>query len=169
MRRKGAKKVTLSLRGDGTVTVTRPWWVRESFARNFLEKHLDWIFDKTKHLANIDQNFLKYDDEHYREHKNSARKLSVEKVEFWNEKLSFQYNKISVRRARSRWGSCSSKGNLNFNYKILFLPVELQDYLIVHELCHLKEMNHSSRFWKLVEEQIPEYKECERRLRSYDF
>jgi len=67
----------------------------------------------------------------------------------------------------SRWGSCSNKKNLNFHYRLLFLPLELADYVVVHELCHLKEMNHTARFWALVAEQIPHYKVYRRQLAGY--
>jgi len=74
--------------------------------------------------------------------------------------------KIAIRNQRSRWGSCSKKGNLNFNYKLVFLPPEVRDYVIVHELCHIKEFNHGRGFWALVAETIPEYKDLRKQLRS---
>jgi len=89
-----------------------------------------------------------YDD--YIKNKNKAYKLVFEKVNFWVEKMWLSYNKISVRNQKTKWGSCSTKWNLNFNYKIIFLNQEDQDYLIVHELAHLKYMNHSKYFWDLV-------------------
>jgi predicted metal-dependent hydrolase len=87
-------------------------------------------------------------------------------LEHYNQHYQLQYNRVAIRNTRSRWGSCSSKKNLNFNYRILFLEPELQDYLIVHELCHLQEMNHAPQFWTLVAEQIPDYKACVQRLRA---
>ncbi|MSU73534.1 M48 family peptidase [Candidatus Kaiserbacteria bacterium] len=76
------------------------------------------------------------------------------------------YKKISVRAQKSRWGSCSRAGNLSFNYKIAALPPHIADYIIVHELCHLAEMNHSSRFWALVARLIPSHKNLRRELRK---
>ena len=103
---------------------------------------------------------------HYAEHKEAARVLCHERLEHYNQYYNLQFNRVAIRNTRSRWGSCSSKKNLNFNYRILFLEPELQDYLIVHELCHLQEMNHASQFWALVAEQIPEYKVCVQKLRA---
>jgi predicted metal-dependent hydrolase len=81
------------------------------------------------------------------------------------DKYNFNFNKISVKQVRSRWGSCSSNGNLAFNYKLMQFENEVIDYVIVHELCHTKEMNHSPRFWKLVEDIIPNYKELKNSLK----
>ena len=96
-----------------------------------------------------------------------AREIAVQKVEFFNQHYGLEYKRIFIKNQKTRWGSCSSKGNLNFNYRIATLPAELQDYLIVHELCHLREMNHGANFWKLVEEQIPDYKLLSKQLRRY--
>ena len=69
----------------------------------------------------------------------------------------FQYSKISIKELKSRWGSCSSIGNLSFNWRLIFAPLSVLQYLVTHELCHLKEMNHGPRFWKLVEKISPNY------------
>ncbi len=90
-------------------------------------------------------------------HKERARVLVHERVAFWAPRIGVSPNRIAIRDQRSRWGSCSTKGNLNFNYRLVFLPIELVDYVIVHELCHLHEFNHSERFWGHVEIHLPEY------------
>ncbi len=77
----------------------------------------------------------------------------------------FNFNKVSVKKLKSRWGSCSSKKNLSFNYLLLKNSKDAIDYVIIHELCHTKEMNHSKRFWSLVEEAMPEYKKVKKKLR----
>ena len=71
----------------------------------------------------------------------------------------FRYNKVFIKNNASNWGSCSSLGNINLNLRLVKLPQELQDYVMLHELCHLKEMNHSKRFWREVEKILPDYKE----------
>lgn len=102
---------------------------------------------------------------HYLKYKELARELIHQRLELYNQYYNFNYQRIAVRNQCSRWGSCSSKKNLNFNYKLLFLPQSLTDYIIVHELCHLQEMNHSQQFWNLVAQQIPNYKIFRRRLK----
>ncbi len=98
----------------------------------------------------------------------AARVLVHQKLAQFNLSYAFQYHRVAIRNQSTRWGSCSSKGNLNFNYRIIFLPPELQDYLIVHELCHLKELNHGKKFWELVSQTIPDYERRKKALHSMD-
>lgn len=105
---------------------------------------------------------------HYANHKELARKLILERLQHHNEYYDFEYNRIAIRNQRRCWGSCTSLKNLNFSYKLLFLPEHLRDYIIVHELCHLAELNHGCNFWNLVAERVPDYKECVRELRSIE-
>lgn len=93
----------------------------------------------------------------YLHYKEQARVLVHTKLAYWNAFYLFSYKRISIKNQKTRWGSCSSKGNLNFHYKIIMLPEHLVDYLIVHELCHLGQMNHSKAFWDLVARTIPDY------------
>ena len=82
------------------------------------------------------------------------------------EQMGESFNKIYVKDVSSHWGSCSIRRNLNFNYRLAMIPVELADYVIIHELCHLKEMNHSASFWNLVEKYLPDYREKRNRLKK---
>lgn len=102
---------------------------------------------------------------HYTEHKETARTLVHARLAHWNQFYGHTYNRVAIRNQRSRWGSCSSKQNLNFNYKLIFLPIELVDYVIVHELCHLKHFNHSDAFWSAVAETITDYEIKKQHLR----
>lgn len=108
--------------------------------------------------------FLRKD---YLKHKETARFIVYEKLNHYSEILGVQYQRISIRNQKTRWGSCSKRGNLNFNYRIVFLPNELQDYIIVHELCHLIEFNHSKNFWALVEKILPNYRDLQLQLRNH--
>ena len=88
----------------------------------------------------------------------SAVRVIPERVRYYAPMIGVTYGRITIRNQRTRWGSCSSIGNLNFNCLLMLTPVEIQDYVIVHELCHRIEMNHSKRFWQLVESAMPDYK-----------
>lgn len=101
----------------------------------------------------------------YIRHKEQARAVITERVEFFAETYSFEYKRIAIRNTKRSWGSCSSQQNLNFNYRLLFLPSELRDYVIVHELCHLRQFNHSPAFWSEVEKIMPEYNMYRRQLK----
>ncbi len=101
----------------------------------------------------------------YLKHKEDARFLVEKRIIEFNKFYNFSYKKISIRNQRTRWGSCSKNGNLSFNYKIALLSPKMADYIIVHELCHLGEFNHSRNFWSLVEKTIPDYKEIRQALR----
>lgn len=103
----------------------------------------------------------------YQAHKEAARGVVHEKLAKFNAHYQFTYHKVAIRNQCSRWGSCSKQGNLNFNYRIIFLPAALQDYIIVHELCHLEEFNHSKKFWARVAETVPDHALRRKTLVSY--
>lgn len=105
---------------------------------------------------------------HYKKHKEQARALVHERITHWNSFYGFTVRKVFIKNHKSRWGSCSMKGNLNFSYRIIFLPPEIVDYIIVHELCHLQEFNHSPRFWALVERTVPAHRSVRRELRRLE-
>lgn len=105
---------------------------------------------------------------HYQAHKEAARALIAARLAHFNTYYGYSFNRVAIRNPRRSWGSCTSLRNLNFSYKLLFLPPCLRDYIIVHELCHLGELNHSPRFWALVAEVLPDYKEHQKRLRKLE-
>lgn len=92
--------------------------------------------------------------------------LIEHRIDVYNRHYRFDFNDIKLKRMKSRWGSCSRKGNLNFNTKLALLPMHLIDYVIVHELCHLREFNHSRSFWALVAQTMPDAKLLRRQLRA---
>lgn len=102
---------------------------------------------------------------HYLEHKEPARELVLARLQHWNQYYNLEWNRVAIRNQKTCWGSCTSLKNLNFSYRLLFLPPHLQDYIIVHELCHLSQLNHSPAFWNLVAETLPEYHTHKRELR----
>ncbi len=109
--------------------------------------------------------FRRRNRRHYLAHKEAARAIVHARVDHFSKHYQLPVGKITIRNQRSRWGSCSKKGNLNFNYKLAFLPDELRDYVIIHEICHIKEFNHGRGFWELVSQAAPEYRQLRKRLR----
>lgn len=161
-----ARRVRLSVHRDGSVVVTLPSGALEVFAEQFVQAKSDWIWKKIQHFRqHKNANVLPSGKEDYAKHKSEALLLVKNRVEYFNKEYGFAYNKISIKDQKTRWGSCSNKGNLNFSYRILFLMPEVRDLIIVHELCHLREFNHSQKFWNLVAVTIPNYAATRRELK----
>lgn len=100
-------------------------------------------------------------------YRRQGRRVFAERVAYWNAQFGFSYGRIAIRDQKSRWGSCSRQGNLNFNWRLLLAPLAVLDYIVIHELAHLKEGNHSPRFWALVAEKCPNYREQRDWLRQH--
>ena len=88
---------------------------------------------------------------------------------YYSGKMQVEYGRITIRNQKTRWGSCSSKGNLNFNYRLFYLPEELLDYVVIHELAHRRYMNHSMQFWQEVAAYCPNYDRYRKKLGEYRF
>jgi predicted metal-dependent hydrolase len=101
----------------------------------------------------------------YLAHREAARSLAHARVGEYAKLYDVTIKKVFIKNLKSRWGSCSSKGNLNFHYKISLLPPELANYVIAHEVCHLREFNHSPKFWALLAESTPNWRLLRRKLR----
>ena len=170
---KRAKRISISVHPDKRgVVVTIPdrlfYRPNSSAVDRFILKNTNWIdsaFEKIKRYPKVSYPFTS-GKRSYEKYKEYSRNVISKRVEELSNSLNFTYKNIFIRNQKTRWGSCSENKNLNFNYKLAFLPERLRDYIIIHELCHLEEMNHGKRFWKLVESISPEYKKAERELRT---
>ncbi len=164
-------RVSIVIGSSSEVTVKMPLGASLERARRFAESKREWIektLAKFKRREKRQEGALKLPKGNKADlkiYKAEAKKLVEEKLLDFNKSYGFQYKKITIRNTKSRWGSASKKGNLSFNYRIAMLPPELADYLVVHELCHLGEMNHSANFWSLVATTIPDYKKRRKDLR----
>lgn len=160
-----ARSLRLEISASGLV-VTKPWFVSGIFMEQFIKRQAAWIFknlskrEKAEVFPEIEKSDLPV-------LKKRAAKLLIARLEFFNAGYQFKYKSISVRDQKTRWGSCSRQGALNFNYRLALLPEKLLDYVAVHELCHLKEMNHSKNFWLLVARTIPDYRERRKELEKF--
>ena len=100
-------------------------------------------------------------------YRNAARQQFESRVSYYHRITGGNYTSVTVRDQKTRWGSCSSRGTLSFNYRLIFAPPVILDYVVVHELCHLTHMNHSKDFWNMVASVMPEYKVCRKWLRDH--
>jgi len=165
---KRAKRMRLAVHCDGKVVATVPTGVAVTTVQRLIDEKIDWVLKKLNFFKTQDFSLIRsHSRADYLKHKDTTYTLVEERIEYFNTGNQFSFNRVCIRNQKTRWGSCSQKRNLNFNYKIVFLPQKLQDYIIVHELCHLKEFNHSRKFWSLVESILPDYKESRKELKRH--
>jgi predicted metal-dependent hydrolase len=157
-----ARRVRITVKTDGTVVLTQPAFLSTETALKFARSKADWIQKTVAHYRRADiLQIPKPSKRDHEKYKREAKLLVLEKLRIWSERyktahgISFRYGTVTIRNQSSRWGSCSKARNLNFTYRIVFLPEHLQDYLIVHELCHTVVFDHSRAFWALVQKEIP--------------
>ncbi|MCL5775297.1 MAG: M48 family metallopeptidase [Patescibacteria group bacterium] len=168
-RSRRARHLRLAVYCTGMVVVTAPWGFDLRRLEDFVRQKTSWIIEKLDFFKKHPQNSAtQLPRKEYLAFKVQALALAKYKVDYWNQFYGFGYNRINIKNQSTRWGSCSKKLNLNFNYKIVKLDERLVDYLVVHELCHLKEFNHSEKFWALVAKTIPEYKICRKELKNHE-
>ncbi|MDP3836983.1 MAG: M48 family metallopeptidase [bacterium] len=161
-----ARHLRLSIDGSGRVLLTRPFWVSKKAALSFLEEKRTWLEDRWRELSTRpESNFRRGGRAEYLRDKEATRALVVDRLKYFNQFYNYKISRIAIRDQRTRWGSCSKSGGLNFNYRLLHLPPELADYVILHELCHLGELNHSYAFWALMQKVMPDYLQRRRTLR----
>lgn len=153
--------------GDGSVVVTTPRWIGKRLVEKFVVGKTQWILEKLQHMSTRPKKMLDTRSaKEYAQNKKKALAVVERRLKYFNEIYNYSYKSISIRNQKTRWGSCSRQGTLSFNYKIVFLPEHLADYVIVHELCHLKEMNHSKKFWDLMAKTMPNHRARRRELRA---
>lgn len=155
--RSSRKTLSIQISPEGTVVVRCPRKLSIRTVESFVEEKRPWI---EKHLAlRLAQPQLPpFTPEELNALAEQSRQVLPERVAYYASLLGVSYGRITIRAQRSRWGSCSAKGNLNFNCLLMLTPSEVRDYVVVHELCHRLELNHSQRFWARVEGIVPDYK-----------
>jgi hypothetical protein len=162
-----SKRMRLAVYRNGEVIVTTPKRFSESEVLRFLAEKTAWITTTRKRLlGNKSEAVGTGTREEYLALKEKARTLVMARLSHFSQFHPYTWGSVSIRNQKTRWGSCSKKGNLNFSYKIALLPPELADYIIVHELCHVKEFNHSPEFWNLVSLTLPHYKTLRSELKK---
>jgi hypothetical protein len=145
-----ARRINITVRRDGTVLVTKPKRVPMREVERFLERCGEWIARAQERVSKLPKTSrIEPSKKEYARLKEAARGEIARRISHFNSFYRVRFSRISIRNQKSRWGSCSRTGTLSFNYRIAFLPPHLADYIVVHELCHLHEMNHSKRFWAL--------------------
>lgn len=167
--RSNRKTLALEIRPDTSILVRAPYRVSGQEIRRFLAEHENWIrkhLEQAKKRAAQQEPVDKLSMEEIQALADEALRIIPERVAYYAPLVGVTYGRITIRNQRSRWGSCSSKGNLNFNCLLMLAPREVLDSVVVHELCHRKEMNHSDRFYAEVRRVFPEYDKWNRWLKE---
>lgn len=154
------RTMALEIRQDGQVVVRAPYRISQVRIQRFVEEKADWIQKNLEKIQNQQQEktqILKLSQEERIRLQKAAGEVFLQRSRYFAALLNVHFNRITIREQKTRWGSCSSNRNLNFNWKLMLAPPEILDYVVVHELCHLKEMNHSPAFWHEVEQILPDY------------
>ena len=156
-----AKRRSMSLKVDldGTITVRAPYRTPVQTADWFVEGHRDWIEVRLKAGARIMAERPSYTDRERAEGRKQAAEAIKARCRYYAPVMGVSYGTVTIREQKTRWGSCSMKGNLNFNWKLVLMPPEILDYVVVHELAHRIQMNHSAAFWAEVGKILPDYRE----------
>ncbi|HEY8407997.1 MAG TPA: M48 family metallopeptidase [Gaiellaceae bacterium] len=155
-RSRRARRWTLSVPWGSPPTLTVPQWMQESDVERIIAVHRDWIARERasqRPKLRLDPAFVSES-----EARRAARELVTMLCEDEAAELGVRWSRIDIRDQRSRWGSCSTRGTLSFNWRLVLAPFEVLDYVVVHELCHLREPNHSRKFWRLVESRRPDWR-----------
>ena len=169
--RSSRKTLAIQVSVSGQVTVRAPHTMPDSTIHRFLSQKESWILKHLSHAASRPAQpqaenppLSEFRRSYYME---SARKIFKRKAAAYARKMGVTYGRITIREQKTRWGSCSSRGTLSFNYRLIYGPAGPLDYVVVHELCHLTHMNHSKDFWNMVERIMPDYRIYKQWLREH--
>lgn len=150
------KSIAIRIKPDGTVCVLCPLYTSAERIDAIVRSKANWIERKLLEVKRQPP-IIPYTQEELHALTEQSKKNLIPLIEYYATQIGVSYGRITIRHQKSRWGSCSAKGNLNFNCLLMLTPPEVQHYVIVHELCHLKQMNHSLKFWQEVESILPDY------------
>lgn len=167
----GRRTISIEVTPECDVIVRAPYLTSRREIERFLDDKTDWInrtvrrMEKRKAESAVNKG-KRLDDEEIMTLCEQAKEIIPVKAEHYASVLGVNYGRITIRNQKTRWGSCSSKQNLNFNCLLLRAPEEILDYVVVHELCHIRHMDHSKAFWTEVEKILPDYKKRRKWLKD---
>ena len=159
------KTITLCIK-NASLVVKAPFGTPTRKIESLVLSHKDWIEKSIKKQSERNAKYDSLTDENIAQLRKSAKAIIPRKVEYFAKIMGLKYGRITITSAKTRFGSCTSKGNLSFSYRLMLYPEEAIDYVVVHELAHLVEMNHSPRFYKVVESILPDYKKRKKLLKK---
>ena len=157
------KTLAVQIRADGTVIARAPLRMPKDRILCFLSEKASWIRMQQGKMQEREkmrqQARIHLDAAQEKELRERAKSVLAQRTAYFARQVGVTYGRITVRDQKTRWGSCSQTGNLNFNFRLILAPSEVLDYVVVHELCHRRQMNHSAQFWQEVAQVLPDYRE----------
>ena len=160
------KTLCLQIKRDGRVIIRCPYRTSKERIESFYNSHLEWVQRKVEATKNRMVLINELSDTDIEDLKSKAWEYIPNRVDYFASIMGVTPANVSINRAKTRFGSCNSKKRLNFSCNVMRYPIEAIDYVIVHELAHIKELNHSKRFWAIVESILPDYKERQKILKT---
>lgn len=164
---KRAKHMRILIRPFKDVRVTVPYSVSFAVAQEFLAQNIDWLREQYAKMKVFEAEHIEEIEQTQKFPAKQARQELVAMLESLARIHGFEYGKVAIRHQKTRWGSCSGVNNINLNAHLITLPIELVEYVLLHELVHTRVKNHSREFWKEIHKYMPDAKERDKRLRSY--
>ena len=162
--RSSRKTIALEIRPDGSVVVRAPKRMSDRTVREFVASKENWLWTRLQKYTRPALPPLT--EQELKELKQRAKEYLSHRAALYAPAVGVSYGNITIRAQKTRWGSCSTQGNLNFNCLLMLAPPEVRDYVVVHELCHRKHMNHSPAFWAEVGRVYPHYRSCRQWLKD---
>jgi predicted metal-dependent hydrolase len=189
------RTILLQIKSDGTFIVRAPLRTDINRINQFVKEKNNWIITKQseikKRFQELQETILGHTTKNEilflgesisfapKKEMNKSQLISwyeesawqylSQRVDFFTKKFGLNYNRVKINSAKTRWGSCSSKGNINFSWRLIMAPKDVVDYVVIHEIAHLKHRNHSARFWNFVEEMMPQHENQRKWLRKHGF
>ena len=159
------RTIALSIK-DGKLAIKAPFDTPRDKIESVILSHKSWVEKHLRIEAERNARIGVLSDERIKELKKQAKRIIPLKVDYYSKIMGLKYGRVTITSAKARFGSCSSQGNLSFSYRLMLYPEEAIDYVVVHELAHLVELNHSDRFYKIIASVMPDYKARQKLLKK---
>ena len=163
--RSSRRTVAITIK-EGRVILRAPMRLKDSDAEKIIASHEKWIKEKLEKYKNTKTENAELSSEKIAELRKLSKVYFREKIERYSKIMNLKYGRLTITGAKTRFGSCSSRGNISFSYRLMLYPEAAREYVVVHELAHLVEMNHSKRFYAIIERYLPDYKERKKLLKN---
>ena len=163
--RSARRSVAISIK-EGRIILRAPLLLTDKEAEKIIKDNEKWIRSKLECYEIKKAKEAELTEEKIKELRKSAKVYFKEQIEKFSKIMDLKYSRVTITSAKTRFGSCSSKGNISFSYRLMLYPESAREYVVVHELSHLVEMNHSKRFYSIIEKYLPDYKERRKQLKN---